>query len=510
MSAHQDRRIARNSVFLYARMLISIVVQLYTSRVVLEMLGIDDYGIYNLVGAVITIFTFLNNSMAGATQRFLNYEMGRGDSRRLCHTFASSVLIHTAIALIVVALGEAVGVWYINHRMVISPDRLYAANWTFQLSLAGAVCAVVQVPFMASVIAHERMDAYAAITLINTFLKLGVALSLSLFGTADTLIVYAALMLGVSLLTLLCYAVFARINFAECRPARRAPRNIVRSLLGFSLGDFFGNLCYVLRLQSVAVILNGFGGEALNAAVGLNMMVSSNVNQFGTTLLAAFRPQIVQQYARGNLAYMQRLMTNCAKYSLLMVALVAVPVIVSIHFLLSIWLVEVPPYTADFCRLTIVAGAAELVVYTLNCGVHATGRIKLMSIVTGAIYLGEIPTMWLLLRLTDMPWIVYALHVAVMGLVIVSVGLILRRLIPTYALGQFLRNGPGAALLIIIPAAVAAWAVTLLTPAGWLSLGVATAVSTAVIGALAWRYALDADTRAKLTARLPQPLSSLL
>lgn len=406
MTSQHDRRIARNSAFLYARMLITIGISLYTSRVVLEKLGIDDFGIYNVVGSIVTIFAFLNGTMAGATQRFLNFEMGRRRLTRLRHTFSSALLIHIGIALLVVLGGETIGLWYVDHKLVAEPSRIHAAMVTYQLSLAACVCTIVQVPYMASVIAHERMDALAVITLLNALLKLAVALMLAFGGSVDTLIMYAWLMLAVSVFTMVAYMVYAHRSFDECRPGIRVPARIVKNLLGFSVSDIFGNLCYSLRLQSVAVILNRFGGEALNAAVGLNLTVSGAITQFGTTILSAFRPQIVQQYAGGNLEYMQRLMANCSKYSLLMVSLIAVPAFIGMNFLLGIWLVDVPAYTAAFCRLTLIAGAAELVVYTINCGIHATGSIRRMSITTGAIYLVEIPAMWLLVWLSHRPWIV--------------------------------------------------------------------------------------------------------
>ncbi|MDE6287888.1 MAG: lipopolysaccharide biosynthesis protein [Muribaculaceae bacterium] len=502
MSQAHNRRIARNSAFLYGRMLITMGISLYTSRVVLEMLGVDNYGVYNVVGSLVTIFAFLNGTMSGATQRFLNFEMGRGNSDRLRHTFRSSLLIHIGIAIIVLIAGETAGLWYVNNKLVIDPVRLSAANWTFQLSLAACVCTILQVPYMASVIAHERMDVLAVVSLVNALLKLGVALALALFGNYDTLVVYAWLMLGVSAITLLSYAIYARISFPECKGGGKVPGRVIKDLLGFSLGDTFGNLCYTLRFQSVAIILNRFGGEVLNAAAGLNLTVSGAINQFGTTILSAFRPQIIQQYAAGDLTYMQKLMANCSRYSLLMVSLVAVPAIIGMDFLLRLWLPEVPPFTAAFCRLTLIAGAAELVVYTLNCGVHATGNIKLMSITTGLIYLLEIPLMWFLLKITGIAWIVYAIHIVVIGIIIGVLGLIVKRLIPEFHLARFIGKGVLYPLAIILPAAVAAVAVACIIEISWLSFIASALVSSAIMLGATWRWGLDAQTRFEILQKL--------
>lgn len=502
MTTANDRRIARNSAFLYVRMLLTIGISLYTSRVVLEMLGVDNFGIYNVVGSIVTIFAFLNGTMAGATQRFLNYEMGRGNDSRLHNTFGASFLIHCGIALLVLIAGETIGLWLVNERLVIDPTRMYAANYAFQLSLLACMCTIVQVPYMAAIIAHERMDALAVITLVSTILKLGVALSLAFAGSWDTLILYAWLMLAVSAVTMLAYILFARNKFAECRISGRVPRDVIKGILGFSASDIFGNLCYSLRLQSIPYILNRFGGAALNAAVGLNLTVSGAITQFGTTILSAFRPQIIQQYAGENLAYMQRLMANCAKYSLLMVSLIAVPAIICMDFLLSIWLVEVPAYTATFCRLTIIAAAAELVIFTINCGIHATGHIARMSIITGVIYLLEIPSMWGLLWLTHRPWVVYAVHIAVMLILIATVSIILKRQMPQYAPWRFFVKGVITPAAIVAPAAGIAYIASMCLGASWLHLLTVTALSSIVMGSLAWKLAIDSDTRHEILVRL--------
>lgn len=506
MTRSGDTRIARNTAFLYGRMIVTIGLSLYTSRVVLEMLGIDNFGIYSVVGSIVTIFAFINGSMAGATQRFLNYEIGRGMEVRLKHTFASAVLIHLGIALLVVLAAETVGLWYVNTHLVISPERLYAANWTYQLSILACICTILQVPFMASVVAHERMDALAVITMMSAVLKLAVALSLTFAGTADTLILYAVLMLAVSVISLLCFVIYSRRHFGECRFSASVPGEIVRGLLGFSASDIFGNLCYSLRLQSVALILNRFGGEMLNAAAGLNLTVSGAVTQFGTTIISAFRPQIIQQYAADDFSGMQRLMCNCSKFSLLMVSLIAVPTIICMDFLLGLWLVDVPPYLSAFCRLTLVAGVAELVVYTINCGVHATGKIRFMSITTGLVYLIEIPAMWLLLKVSSLPWIVYALHIAVISLIIMIVGTILGRLMPQFHFGIFLRRGvvvPGA---IIVLATGCALAVSILVGGAWLHFVCVTLIYAVVALAVTWRWGIDAETRADLLVKIKSKL----
>ena len=221
MSNNDNKRIARNAVYLYGRMLLTMGVSLYTARVVIDTLGVDNYGIYNLVGGIVTIISFINGTMAGATQRFLNYEMGKGDPCKLQRTFSNSLLIHIGIGLLVLLLGETVGLWFVNTRLVIAPERMWAANITYQLSLLAAMASIVQIPYTASVMAHEHMNIYAGMSVLNVVLKLLVALSLMLFATIDTLVIYASLMLAAAIIVTVLYRAYCVKHFTECRFSRK-------------------------------------------------------------------------------------------------------------------------------------------------------------------------------------------------------------------------------------------------------------------------------------------------
>ena len=502
MTNQHDRRIARNTAFLYGKMLLTICISLYTSRVVLDTLGVADFGTYSIVGCVVTVFAFLNGSMAGATQRFLNYEMGLGTRGKLTHTFAASLLIHIGIALLLFVVGETVGLWYVNCWLKVAPERLMAANITYQLSLVAGAVSIIQVPFTASVISHERMDIFAYVSLLNAVLRLAVALSLMFIGNADSLIVYAVLMLLASVIVMMCYVVYCRRHFKECQFKRAVPMRILRGILKFSMSDIFGNLCYTLRVQGMPMILNRFGGTVLNAAAGLTVTVSGAITQFGTSIIAAFRPQIIQQYAAQNFENMQRLMINCSKYAVLMVALFAIPAIIKIDLLLGLWLKQVPAYTNIFCQLTIMAGICELVVFTLNCGIHATGRILRMSVITGIIYLVELPVMWCAIWWTHQPWVVYAIHVMVMMLIALIVAIILRRQMTGFAIGRFAIRAVIMPAFIIVAAAAAAFAVSMAIENEWADIVATTLTSTAVLASLTWIFVLDRDTRADLLNKL--------
>ena len=277
MTAAENHRIAKNAIYLYGRMLLTVGISLYTARVVLETLGVDNYAIYNLVGGIVAVLGFINGTMAGATQRFLNYEMGCGSEDRVRRTFSNALLIHLAIALIVLILAETVGLWFVNTRLVIAPERMWAANVTYQLSILAAMASIIQIPYVASVMAHEHMRIFASMSVLNVVLKLLVILSLVFFPTMDSLIIYAVLMLGVSLLIAALYRRYCVKHFNECHFSIRPDRDIFTSMLKFSGWDIYGNLCYTGRVQGTIVILNLFGGLPLNAAGNLTLTVSGTV-----------------------------------------------------------------------------------------------------------------------------------------------------------------------------------------------------------------------------------------
>lgn len=458
MSAPESKRIARNAIYLYGRMLLTVGVSLYTARVVLDTLGVDNYGIYNLVGGIVAIMGFINGTMAGATQRFLNYEMGAGDPTRLQRTFSNAMLIHLAIAGVVLLLGETVGLWFVNTRLVIDPARMQAANITYQLSLLAAIAGIVQIPYVASVMAHERMDFYALISILNVLLKLAVALSILWIASLDTLVFYATLMLVAALIVMLIYRAYCRRHFTECRFNGKVDRDIFGSLLRFSGWDLYGNLSYTARLQGTIVILNNFGGTVLNSAGNLTLTVSGTISCFAGAVITAFRPQIIQQYAKRNYAYMQSLINNCARYSFILMGLLVIPLYLEVDYLLALWLKEVPEYTAVFCRISLIAACGELLIMIVCIGIHATGRIKAFSFITGTLYLLELPVMYLLLHHTGQPSLVYVVHCCFILLILFTDTVILHHFISGFSIPLFWFRGVLVPALIVgVAAAGAAW-----------------------------------------------------
>lgn len=503
MDVSDNKRIARNAVYLYGRMLLTAGLSLYTARVVLDTLGVANYGLYNLVAGIVTVISFINGTMAGATQRFLNYDMGRGDASRLQRTFSNSLSIHIAIALLVLLLGETVGLWFVNTRLVIAPERMTAANITYQLSLLATMASMVQIPYTASVMAHEKMNVFAGLSVLNVVLKLLVALSLTLFATADTLVAYALLMLAATALIAILYRAYCLRRFAECRFSRKTDRNILRAMLGYSGWDLYGNLSYTARVQGTIVILNNFGGTVLNAAGNLTLTVAGTLTSFAGGVVTAFRPQIIQQYAQQHFGRMLSLIYNCARYAFLLMGLLVVPVFIEMDCLLGLWLKEVPQFTATFCRISLIAACGELLIMVACTGIHATGRIKAFSFISGSLYLLELPTMYLLLRLTGNPPVVYVAHCCFIAIILLADTLMLHRLVPQFKVAHFWWSGVCVPLLIVAAGGLAAWWLAQAMGKASLLRVVFTAIcSTASLLSLTYCFGIDRTMRGKVTARI--------
>lgn len=498
MPSANDKRIAKNTVYLYGRMMLTIFISLYTSRVVLDVLGVSDYGIYNVVGGIVLILGFLNGTMSGATSRFISFELGVGDKLKLRNTFSAALTVHAFIALILLVLAETGGLWYVNHQLVIAPERLVAANWVYQFSILAAVATIFQIPYVAAIMAHESMGYYALVAIANVVLKLAIILIVKYVGGVDNLIFYGALFAVVAWIVAGMYMIYSKRHFAECKWSLHNDGAIVRSLLAFCSWDIYGNLACTSRAQGVLVVLNKFGGTVLNAAGGLCLTVASTISSFAGSITTAFRPQIIQQYAKGNYPYMLQLLNNCARYSLLLLGLLIIPIIIGMDGLLDLWLVEPPQFTSVFCRIALAAVCGELLTGVLSVGVHATGNVKRVSFITGTLYVIELPIMWLLLKITENPPIVYCVHLVMIFVIVYVNSLILKVQLHAFSVTRFWHRGVFTPMLIL----AVNFAVTYLLSRDWpmdiLHLIVIGVISTVIMTTLSWFFAIDDDLRDKV------------
>ena len=367
-------------------MLLSVVVSLYTSRVVLEVLGVEDYGIYGLVGGVVAMFSFLNSTMAGATSRFLTFEMGKGNFERLKQTFSSALIIHIGIALLVCILSETVGMWFLCNKLVIPAERMAVAHWVFQFSVISMLVNFTQVPYNAAIIAHEKMDVYAYVELLNVFLKLGIIYLLTI-GNFDKLVLYAFLVLIVNATIALIYRWYCVKHYEETKFTATFNKDVAKEMISFSMYNLLGNMGSVVNTQGTAFVINMFFGVLYNAAASIATTISGVITGFASNIMTAFRPQITKSYARDDINQFQSLISWALKAILFVYAFIALPVYFAIKDILALWLVEVPVYADVFCRLLLVSIFFETSRYIIIMGIHATGVVKLVSVSTSIAFI---------------------------------------------------------------------------------------------------------------------------
>lgn len=398
MVSENNQRIARNTVLLYIRTLFSQLLALYTSRKILEILGIGDYGICNVVGGVVGMLAFLNGSMTVATQRFLTVELGRNDLKAYNRVFSIACTIHLALALIIAIGAETIGLWFVNTCLNIPDNRMTAANWIYQTSVLSMVVGIVQVPYGASVTAHEHMDVYAYVGMGEALLRLLVVFLL-LIISYDHLIVYGILGLGISLLSTFIIGMYAVRNFDECRFRWQWNGELFRSLLGFTGWNLFGTIAWLLKDQGSNILMNIFGGPAINAARGISSQVSNAIQNLVNGFSTAVNPQLTKNYASGDQEGLFRLMMISSKVSFFLLLILALPVMIEIAYILQLWLVHVPAYAALFTQLILLEALLNTYGGPMITGLMATGRIKWYQIVVGSIILLIIPISYIFLRL---------------------------------------------------------------------------------------------------------------
>lgn len=380
-----NKRIAKNTLFLYLRSILVMGVSIFTSRVVLQALGINDYGIYNVVGGFVSMFSLLSSSMTHASQRFISFELGKM-APQMNRVFCGTLSIHLILAAILFVLFESFGVWFLNTQLNIDSDRLTAANWVFQCSVLAFCVNIISIPYNATIIAHEKMDVFAYISIYESLAKLGVAYLLWL-TTFDKLAVYAILILLISLSLRFIYGFYCSRHFQECKFKFSIDKELFSSMLSFTGWNFIGTTAGIFSRQGVNVLINIFFGASLNAARGLAEQVNTAINTFITNFMTAINPQITKNCAAGNYEYMNSLIIRGGKYAALLFWCISMNIFVMADYVLDLWLVEVPDYAPIFLRGTIIYSIFLALSHTLYIGILATGRIKVYQIIMGSINL---------------------------------------------------------------------------------------------------------------------------
>lgn len=393
-SKENSTRLVKNTLFLYLRMFLTMAVGLYTSRIVLDKLGVDNYGIYNVVGGVVAMFSIVSSSLVTAIIRFITVELGRSNIERLKTVFSTSVNVQIGISLIIVLLAEIVGVWFLNYKMNIPPDRMYAANWVLQCSILTFCINLISVPYNALIVAHEHMKTFAYVSILEVVLKFVVAISL-VYSPYDKLIVYAILLVLVALTIRVVYGIYCKRHFEECIYTTKLDRSLLKEMGSFAGWNFFGSTAFLFNTQGVNILVNMFFGVAFNAARGVATQVDSVVRQFVTNFTTAINPQIMKSYAAGDMEYLFQLICRGAKYSYFLMFIFVVPFVYEADMILSLWLKDVPAYAATFLRLSFFASLADILGNATANAAMATGRIKRYYIWVGSVGCLVFPLSWI-------------------------------------------------------------------------------------------------------------------
>lgn len=374
-TSDNNKRIAKNTIALYIRTLITLAVGLFTSRVVLNVLGVDNFGIYNVVGGVVGMFNIVTTSLSQSISRYLTFELGRNNKERLRVIFCTSVNIQILMSLVIVILAEVIGVWFLNNKMNIPLERLYAANWVFQFSILAFIVNLISVPYNAALIAHEKMKAFAYVSILEALMKLVIAYLLYV-SFMDKLITYAFLLLMVSVIIRIVYGQYCKRNFEECKYSFVFNKKLFSDMSKFAGWNFLASTAYIFNTQGINIISNMFFGVAINAARGIATQVDGITRNFVCNFTTAIRPQIVKSYSVGNTKYMNRLVCSGAKYSYFLMLFFALPFMFEAETILQVWLKLVPDHSPTFIRLTMIVSLVWLLGDTMYTSIMAIGKLK--------------------------------------------------------------------------------------------------------------------------------------
>ena len=375
---------------LYVRMILSMLVSLYTSRVVLNVLGIEDYGIYNVVGGTVIMFGFLNGAMSSATQRFLTYDIGQKNHIQLHKTFNAAQIIHIGIAILIVLIAETIGLWFISNKLNLPGVRLEAALWVYHCSVLSFTVTVIQAPYSALIIAREKMSVFAYLSIVDVLLKLFVVLLLS-YISFDKLEFYALLIFGVSVTVAALYRIYSRIHFEETKFLIVNDKSLYKRLASYSIWNLFGALSLVAKTQGVSIMLNIFFGVVVNSALGVANQVSGTVYSFVSNFQIASNPQIIKSYATDDKEYMNHLVIRTSKFSFILLFILTLPIIIEIEYILQLWLKLVPEYTVIFTILILIEVLIHSISGSLMAAVSATGNIRFYQLIIGSFSLLILP-----------------------------------------------------------------------------------------------------------------------
>ena len=393
-----NKRILRNTILLYVRMLIMMAIGLYSSRVILNALGVSDYGLYNVVGSVVTMFSFLTTTMASGTQRFLSFALGENNSEKLRAVFSNAIFLHFILAILVFLLSETLGLWYVYNKLVIDTGRFTAALWSYQLSVVASIFTIIQIPFNSALIAHEKMDFYAYMSIFDVTVKLIAIFTITLVPY-DKLIFYSLLILVVNILSLFIYKWYCSRHFHECTFKPGYDKPLFREMLSFSGWNTFGCLAVMGQTTGVNLVINAFCGTIVNAARAIAIQVNAIVMRFVDNIQVAINPQIVKYYADNDIANMEKLAIRGAYLSSYLFLFLAIPLFIECEWVITLWLGNCPDYVVPFIQIVLVESLFKTMGNPTITVIHATGKMKMNQLTSGLLQLLVLPLCYILFRL---------------------------------------------------------------------------------------------------------------
>ena len=392
-----NKKIAKNAMLLYLRMVFLMIVSLYTSRVVLNALGVEDYGVFNVVGGFVSMFSVLSGSLSAAISRFITFELGTGKSEKLIKIFSSSVTIQVGIAIFIIVIAETIGLWFVNYKMVIPTDRLVAANWCFQFSVITFCINLISVPYNAAIIAHEKMSAFAYISLFEATGKLLIAWCIAV-NPIDRLVFYAFMVAVLACIIRFIYGWYCKRHFEECTYHFVYDHQLLKQMFSFAGWNFVGASAGILRTQGLNVLLNLFFGTVVNAARGISVQVNHAVAGLVNNFMTALNPQITKSYASGEYNYMTSLLFKGSRFSFYLLLFLSLPILIETETILELWLKIVPEHTIMFTRLILIFTMCEAISGPLITAMLATGNIKKYQIIVGGTNLLNLPISYILFK----------------------------------------------------------------------------------------------------------------
>ncbi len=495
-----NKRIAKNTLMLYVRMLFLMAINLYTSRVVLEALGVEDYGLYNAVAGFIAMFSMVSASISGSISRFITFVLGQNDHLKLKRVFSTALIIQIAIAVLVVLLVELFGVWFLNTKMVIPEGRYFAANFVLQFALLTFILNLWSTPYNAALIAHERMSAFAFIGIFEGLATLLVALILRI-SACDNLILYAALMCLISFVIRLVYSIYCKRNFSECSFQWIFDKTLFKEMFGFAGWNFIGVMSGLLREQGLNLLFNIYFGPVVNAARGLASQVNTAVGKFTQNFLMAVQPQITKSYASGHFDDAHALVIRSSRLSFLLMMMFVIPIISETEFILSLWLKEVPAHTVAFVQIILLISLLESFSLPLIYLMLATGNIKKYQLVVGTIYLLNFPVAWLILHSGGRAEIAQ-LSVLVFSVLALILRSIMLKPMTGFPVKSYFINTIIRCLIIFVICAIPSYFVSMNVDTGFVRFLMSICLSEIIIVIISFALGLDSIERQYITNKI--------